>query len=396
MSDRFRVDREQLLAGFRTVGLERGDVVYVAASLKALGTNQDPVSDVLWALKQAVGEEGTLVMPAFHFGFCQGEIFDRETTPSTAGLLSERFRQSSGVLRSSAPPYHSCCCWGKRAEDLAAVSSVTSFGADSLMDRLVQLGARQVLIGCGYQAGVVHYHWLEEKREVPYRYWKKFQGTVRRDGLDARETYFMFARMEHSELNADPAGDLMEQAGLVATATVGLCRLRSFLLQDFADFSLPLIQEDPLVLLNETSRQRHSPHCGPSFTLDHVGLVSRYASKFRQLFEAMNWPLRHEGEVPSLGIRVQYHGRHSPHLEIVDPTRAESAVSRFHATSRSSPLHHLAFEVPDLEAALAYLKSRGYESLDGQVHLGPRLGERVAFLSPFYTGGLRVELVERG
>jgi methylmalonyl-CoA epimerase len=57
-------------------------------------------------------------------------------------------------------------------------------------------------------------------------------------------------------------------------------------------------------------------------------------------------------------------------------------------------LHHLAYEVADLEATLAELKAKGVRLIDEKPRTGGG-GEKVAFVHPQGNHGLLVELVQR-
>lgn len=80
------------------------------------------------------------------------------------------------------------------------------------------------------------------------------------------------------------------------------------------------------------------------------------------------------------------------HIELVQPTRPDSPVGRFLA-KRGEGFHHVAFEVDDLEAALAELRSNGVDLIDEK----PRVGAgntRMAFVHPNDAFGVLTELVE--
>lgn len=79
-------------------------------------------------------------------------------------------------------------------------------------------------------------------------------------------------------------------------------------------------------------------------------------------------------------------------IELVQPTRPDSPVGRFLA-KRGEGFHHVAFEVDDLEAALADLKSRGVELIDETPRIGAG-GTRMAFVHPNGVFGVLTELVE--
>ena len=68
-------------------------------------------------------------------------------------------------------------------------------------------------------------------------------------------------------------------------------------------------------------------------------------------------------------------------------------VARF-IERRGPGLHHIAFRVPDLRAALEELKTRGFQPIDEEPRSGAR-GHQVAFLHPKTTGGVLIELVQQ-
>ena len=79
-------------------------------------------------------------------------------------------------------------------------------------------------------------------------------------------------------------------------------------------------------------------------------------------------------------------------IELVQPTRPDSPVGKFLA-KHGEGFHHVAFQVNDLEAALAQLKSRGVELIDEEPRTGAG-GTRVAFIHPKGAFGVLTELVE--
>jgi methylmalonyl-CoA/ethylmalonyl-CoA epimerase len=79
-------------------------------------------------------------------------------------------------------------------------------------------------------------------------------------------------------------------------------------------------------------------------------------------------------------------------LELMHSADPESAVGRF-LGRRGPGVHHVAYEVGDLDAELERLRERGYEIV-GDVRTGVH-GTRVAFVHPRSMGGVLTELVER-
>lgn len=80
-------------------------------------------------------------------------------------------------------------------------------------------------------------------------------------------------------------------------------------------------------------------------------------------------------------------------LEILEPVSADSAVGRF-LEKRGEGMHHVCFEVDDLQEAITHFCDSGYQVVDAQPRLGPH-GERLIFLHPKSTLGTMIELYER-
>jgi methylmalonyl-CoA/ethylmalonyl-CoA epimerase len=80
------------------------------------------------------------------------------------------------------------------------------------------------------------------------------------------------------------------------------------------------------------------------------------------------------------------------HVELLAPLAPDTPVGKFLA--RQGPgLHHVAYQVSDIDATLAELKRAGMALIDEQPRTGIR-GSRVAFLHPGGTGGVLTEIVE--
>jgi methylmalonyl-CoA/ethylmalonyl-CoA epimerase len=80
------------------------------------------------------------------------------------------------------------------------------------------------------------------------------------------------------------------------------------------------------------------------------------------------------------------------HVELLAPLDADTPVGKFLA-KRGPGLHHVAYQVPDIDAALKELKDAGMPLIDERARVGIR-GSRVAFLHPRGTGGVLTEIVE--
>jgi methylmalonyl-CoA/ethylmalonyl-CoA epimerase len=127
--------------------------------------------------------------------------------------------------------------------------------------------------------------------------------------------------------------------------------------------------------------------------LDHVGIVvGNLAETIERWQTTLGPPESPPEEVPGGGVRVAFFAAGETHLEFVEPIGLRSPVSKFLAT-RGGGIHHLAFGVPDVDAALKQVASRGGQLIDLHGRPGAR-GRRVGFAHPSAFGGVLVEFVE--
>ena len=97
-------------------------------------------------------------------------------------------------------------------------------------------------------------------------------------------------------------------------------------------------------------------------------------------------------DVPERGMRIAFFTIGEVQLELLASTREGSNIANF-LEKRGPGLHHLAFLVDDVAAALERLKEKGVSLVDETPKRGGR-GNRIAFLHPKALGGVLVELCE--
>lgn len=99
-------------------------------------------------------------------------------------------------------------------------------------------------------------------------------------------------------------------------------------------------------------------------------------------------------EVPSQKVKVAVLQVGQSKIELLEPTSADSPISRFLQT-RGPGLHHLALSTTDLAERLADLASREVPLLDSAPRPGAE-GKQIAFLHPRASGGVLIELCAAG
>jgi methylmalonyl-CoA epimerase len=132
--------------------------------------------------------------------------------------------------------------------------------------------------------------------------------------------------------------------------------------------------------------------------LEHLGIAVRDVDEAVALFTTLlGSPPYKEETVDREHVRTVFYGDggaagRAPKIELVGPTDAASPVTRF-LERRGPGLHHVAFEVDDLTAAMARLRAAGFQPI-GDESAGGADGKRVAFIHPRSAGGVLVEVVE--
>lgn len=155
----------EIAADLRSLGVMDGANLLVHSSLSSMGRIAGGADAVINALLEAIGEDGTLVMPAFTFP--PDSVFDPQTTRSTVGLIAKTFRKRNGVLR-SLHPTHSVAALGPLAKHLVdGHPTATALGLDSPLHRLALSGGYILLLGVQHTSNAM-IHVGEAVARAPY------------------------------------------------------------------------------------------------------------------------------------------------------------------------------------------------------------------------------------
>lgn len=195
-----------LIEDLRTLGVADGDVLIVHTSLSRLGWVVGGPIAVIDALRAAVGEAGTLVMPTHSpvytdpSGWTNPPVpkawwpviregfpaFDPQRTPAQGmGVVAEAFRTLPGVLRSNHP-VGSFAAQGLQAAEITAEHPLDDlFGERSPLGRLDGLGATILLLGVGHDNNT-SLHLAEVRSGTG---WRDQGSPILRDGRRVWETY---------------------------------------------------------------------------------------------------------------------------------------------------------------------------------------------------------------
>ena len=172
------------------LGLPRGGVVLVHSSLSSLGHVPGGAAVVIDGIRDALGPEGTLLMPALSYATVNADnpVFDVLRTPSCVGVIPETFRTMPGVMRSICPT-HSVAGIGPLAEKLLGGHHLddTPCGSHSPWRLLPERAGHILFLGCGLRPNT-SMHGIEELARPPYLFGEMATYTViHPDGRQRRQ-----------------------------------------------------------------------------------------------------------------------------------------------------------------------------------------------------------------
>ena len=127
--------------------------------------------------------------------------------------------------------------------------------------------------------------------------------------------------------------------------------------------------------------------------IDHIAIVVQDIEQPLSFWQgALGLELTHVEEVPSQESIVAFLPSGQSEIELVKPTTLTSGIAKYLA-KRGPGMHHICFEVDDIQATLAQLKARGVELINETPTIGTG-GKKIAFIHPRSTSGVLVELYE--
>jgi len=127
--------------------------------------------------------------------------------------------------------------------------------------------------------------------------------------------------------------------------------------------------------------------------IDHVGIAVAEIEPALELYrDRLNMPAVHREVVQEQGVEAALLDVGEGHIELLAPLSPDTPVGKFLA-KKGPGMHHVAYQVADVDATLAQLRDAGFALIDEQPRTGIR-GSRVAFLHPRGTGGVLTEIVQ--
>ncbi len=127
--------------------------------------------------------------------------------------------------------------------------------------------------------------------------------------------------------------------------------------------------------------------------VEHIGIAVSDLSNANQLFEQLfNQKVYKTERVEEEGVSTSFFKVGQTKIELLEATNPDSPIAKF-IQKRGEGIHHIAFEVEDIEQEMNRLKDVGFEL----IHHEPKNGadnKRICFLHPKSTNGILIELCQ--
>ena len=127
--------------------------------------------------------------------------------------------------------------------------------------------------------------------------------------------------------------------------------------------------------------------------IEHLGIAVKSIEKSARMYEVLLGKPSYKTEiVESEGVSTMFFQIGESKIELLEATKSDSPIAKF-IEKKGEGVHHIAYDVSDIEAELERLQDQGFEL----IHMTPKDGadnKRIAFLHPKSTGGVLVELCQ--
>ena len=127
--------------------------------------------------------------------------------------------------------------------------------------------------------------------------------------------------------------------------------------------------------------------------VEHIGIAVKNLASANDLFTRLfNQPYYKQEELVSEGVSTSFFKIGETKIELLEATDVNSPIAKF-IEKRGEGIHHIAFEVEDIEAEMQRLQAEGFQL----INQNPKDGvdnKKICFLHPKTTNGVLIELCQ--
>lgn len=127
--------------------------------------------------------------------------------------------------------------------------------------------------------------------------------------------------------------------------------------------------------------------------IEHIGIAVKSIADSNEIFAKLfNTPAYKEEEVESEGVKTSFFQVGPNKIELLEATKDDSPIAKF-IEKKGEGIHHIAFDVKDINAEVLRLKDEGFVVLNETPKKGAD-NKWVVFLHPKSTNGVLIELCQ--
>ncbi len=224
---------EELAHILSSFGIQKGDVVYVAADITKLMYHANGqygcetkvefdkyLHQFVNALQYYIGSVGTLLFPIYTWDFCRGKPFSIKKSKGEVGALSNWVLENRADFQRTQHPMYSFMVWGKDKKLLAEMKNRDAWGKDSPFAYLQKRNAKVLMVDLPPSKCFTFFHYIERYLNVPWRYMKDFSSLYTdQSDYTERRIYSMFVRdLDIQSKIAETFDSLFEQSSILQRA----------------------------------------------------------------------------------------------------------------------------------------------------------------------------------
>ena len=251
-----------LINNLEYIGVQAGMTLLVHSSLSAMGWVCGGPVAVIQALEAVLTSTGTLIMPTHSAGLSEPSdwanppvnaswweiirdsmpTFEVDLTPTRGmGAIPECFRKQSGVIR-SRHPQASFAAWGANAEYIVNMHSLEpSFGEQSPLARVYDLGGYILSIGVSYDTST-SLHLAEYRADFRTKTYKKSGAPIIENG---ERNWVMFKDLDYSSDDFLEIGKDYEQSqNKISRGKIGYAKSTLIPQRELVDFAIFWIEKN--------------------------------------------------------------------------------------------------------------------------------------------------------
>jgi hypothetical protein len=215
-------------------------------------------SRVLDVVLDVIGPSRTLLLPSYTFSYAKTRQYDSVETPPETGVL-QKAALGNPAFQRTVKPINNYLVTGPRADEIMALPCTTAWGADSVLAWVEDNDVRICMIGVPWHDACSFFHRAEEVFSVPYRFYKRFPGTLLRAGKTVgtcEETMFVCSLSVRPQFDWRRISSRIADYGEVLSGAHPMIFIESTKAKAIHQAGLSVLREDPYGILTNAPQVR--------------------------------------------------------------------------------------------------------------------------------------------